>query len=50
MHARVKEPRTLGPGALDLLVEGADVAVVRTAAEAALAGSGVDACAGSPVR
>ena len=45
MHARVKEPRTLGPGALDLLVEGADVAVVRTAAEAALAGSGVDACA-----
>ncbi|MBA4011230.1 MAG: phosphoserine phosphatase SerB [Phenylobacterium sp.] len=45
VHARVKEPRTLGPGALDLLVEGADVATVRAAAEAALAGSGVDACA-----
>ena len=45
MQARVKEPRTLGPGALDLLVEGADVAAVRAAAEAALAGTGVDACA-----
>lgn len=45
MHARVKEPRTLGPGAVDLLVEAADVASVRATAEAALAGSGVDLCA-----
>ena len=41
---RVKEPRPLGPGALDLLVEAEAVAPVRAAAEAALAGRPVDVC------
>jgi phosphoserine phosphatase len=44
-QARVKEPRTLGPGAMDLLVEAAEVAAVRAAAEAALAQTRVDFCA-----
>ena len=43
-QARVKEPRPLGPGALDLLVEAQDAAAVRAAAEAALAGLAVDVC------
>jgi phosphoserine phosphatase len=42
--ARVKEPRTLGPGALDAAVEAEDAPVVRAAAEAALAGRAVDLC------
>lgn len=41
--ARVKEPRPLGPGAVDLLVEADDAPAVRTAAEAALEGP-VDVC------
>jgi phosphoserine phosphatase len=41
---RVKEPRTLGPGALDLLVEADAVDPVREAMEAALAGRPVDLC------
>jgi len=43
-HARVKEPRALGPGAVDLLVEADAIAPVRAAAEAALAGHAVDIC------
>jgi phosphoserine phosphatase len=43
-YGRVKEPRPLGPGALDLLVEGDAIAPVRKAAEAALAGRPVDIC------
>jgi phosphoserine phosphatase len=42
--ARVKEPRPLGPGALDMAVEAEDAAAVRTAAEGALAGRPVDVC------
>src|SRR5690606_24880084 len=42
--ARVKEPRPLGPGAVDLLVEASGIAEIRAAAEAALEGSGVDVC------
>ncbi|MDP3175323.1 MAG: phosphoserine phosphatase SerB [Phenylobacterium sp.] len=42
--ARVKEPRALGPGAIDLLIEGEDIAAVRAAAEAALIGRPVDIC------
>lgn len=45
MHARVKEPRTLGDGAVDLLVEADTVGLVRSTAEAWLAHSGVDICA-----
>jgi phosphoserine phosphatase len=41
---RVKEPRPLGPGALDLAVEADDVAAVREAAQAALADRPVDVC------
>jgi phosphoserine phosphatase len=41
---RVKEPRPLGPGALDLAVEADTVADVRTAARAALTGRPVDVC------
>lgn len=41
---RVKEPRPLGPGALDLFVEADAVAPVRAAAEAALANTPVDIC------
>ncbi|WP_374575825.1 phosphoserine phosphatase SerB [Phenylobacterium sp.] len=43
-RARVKEPRPLGPGALDLLVEGEDVARIRALAEAALEGQAIDVC------
>ncbi|MDZ4317281.1 MAG: phosphoserine phosphatase SerB [Phenylobacterium sp.] len=43
-HARVKEPRPLGPGAVDLLVEAEALAPVRAAALAALADVPVDAC------
>ncbi|UTP40711.1 phosphoserine phosphatase SerB [Phenylobacterium sp. LH3H17] len=43
-HARVKEPRILGPGAVDLLVEADAVASVRAAAEAALADRPIDIC------
>ena len=42
--ARVKEPRPLGLGALDLLVEAQDRAMVRSAAEKALEGLPVDVC------
>lgn len=41
---RVKEPRPLGPGALDLAVEADDLAAVRAAASEALAGEPVDVC------
>jgi phosphoserine phosphatase len=44
-HARVKEPRVLGPGAVDLLVEGKAIAPVRAAAEAAVAQWPLDVCA-----
>lgn len=44
-HARVKEPRVLGPGALDLLVEADAIAPVRAAAEAAVAQWPLDVCA-----
>ncbi|MDB5444491.1 MAG: serB [Phenylobacterium sp.] len=44
VRARVKEPRPLGPGALDLAVEADDEPAVRQAAEAALAGRPVDVC------
>jgi phosphoserine phosphatase len=43
-RARVKEPRALGPAALDLAVEAEDAKAVREAAEAALAGQAVDVC------
>jgi len=43
-HARVKEPRVLGPGALDLLVEAEAIAPVRAAAEAVLAAWPIDVC------
>ncbi|MET0293523.1 MAG: phosphoserine phosphatase SerB [Phenylobacterium sp.] len=42
--ARVKEPRPLGPGALDVLIEAADLPAVRAAALEAVAGLPVDAC------
>ncbi len=45
MHARVKEPRTLGDGAVDLLVEAEAIGPVRAAAEAALAQQPIDICA-----
>ena len=44
-HARVKEPRILGDGAVDLLVEAEAIAPVRAAAETALAAWPVDVCA-----
>jgi phosphoserine phosphatase len=44
VRARVKEPRPLGPGALDVAVEGEDLAGVRAAAEQALVGRAVDLC------
>jgi phosphoserine phosphatase len=44
LRARVKEPRPLGPGAVDLLVEGEDPAALRAAAEAVLEGLAVDVC------
>jgi phosphoserine phosphatase len=40
--ARVKEPRTLGPGAVDYLVEGEAIAPLSAAVDAALAGLQVD--------
>jgi phosphoserine phosphatase len=43
-HARVKEPRILGPGAVDLLVEAEAMAPVRAAAEAVLAAWPIDVC------
>lgn len=42
--ARVKEPRPLGPGSLDLLTEAQDVASVRAAALKAVDGLPVDVC------
>lgn len=44
-QARVKEPRVLGHGAVDLLVEASAIAPVRAAAEAALAPWPIDLCA-----
>jgi phosphoserine phosphatase len=43
-HARVKEPRPLGPDAVDLLVEGPDLVSVRHAAKQALEEMAVDHC------
>ncbi|WP_332768388.1 phosphoserine phosphatase SerB [Phenylobacterium sp.] len=43
-QARVKEPRILGPGAVDLLVEAEAIAPVRAAAEAVLADRLIDIC------
>jgi|TARA_R100000935_G_scaffold51602_1_gene78258 phosphoserine phosphatase len=43
-HARVKEPRPLGPGAVDLSVEADALAPVRDAVLAALSDMPVDAC------
>ncbi len=43
-HARVKEPRILGLGAVDLLVEAEAIGPVRAAAEAALAAWPIDVC------
>jgi phosphoserine phosphatase len=42
--ARVKEPKALGPGALDLLTEATEVGAVRAAASKALGGLPVDVC------
>ncbi|WP_304190741.1 phosphoserine phosphatase SerB [Phenylobacterium aquaticum] len=42
--ARVKEPRPLGPGALDLALEGEDLAAIRAAAASVLDGSAIDHC------
>jgi phosphoserine phosphatase len=44
VRARVKEPRPLGPLAVDLAVEADETAPVRGAAERALEGLGVDVC------
>ena len=44
VRARVKEPRPLGPGAVDLLVEAEDLAAVRTRAAELLAGMPLDHC------
>jgi phosphoserine phosphatase len=44
VRARVKEPRPLGPGALEVAVEGPDAAAVRALAEQALAARPVDLC------
>jgi len=43
-RARVKEPRPLGPGALDVSIDADDSAAVRAAAEAAVANRPVDFC------
>ena len=40
--ARVKEPRALGPGAMDYLVDGEAIAPLRVAVEAALADAPID--------
>jgi len=42
--ARVKEPRTLGPGAVDWLIEADEVSPLRDAAREAVAGLPVDVC------
>lgn len=42
--ARVKEPRRLGPGAIDLLVEGQDLLAIRAAADQIAEHLPVDAC------
>jgi len=44
LGARVKEPRTLGPGAVDWLIEADDVSTVRAAATVAVADLPVDVC------
>ena len=44
VRARVKEPRPLGEGALDLAVEADDLRAVREAAEAELADLPIDVC------
>jgi phosphoserine phosphatase len=44
LGARVKEPRTLGPGAVDWLVEADEVSAVREAAMTAVADLPVDVC------
>jgi len=44
LGARVKEPRTLGPGAVDWLVEADEVLAVRAAATEAVAALPVDVC------
>ncbi|MFC3070807.1 phosphoserine phosphatase SerB [Phenylobacterium soli] len=43
-RARVKEPRPLGPGAVDVALEAEDASAVREAAEGALEGRAVDVC------
>lgn len=43
-QARVKEPRPLGPGAVDVLVEAEDLAAVRAVANATVADMPVDVC------
>ena len=43
-RARVKEPRPLGPLAIDVAVEAEDETAVREAAEGALAGRPIDVC------
>jgi phosphoserine phosphatase len=42
--ARVKEPRPLGPGALDLALEGEHLDAIRAAAATVLEGSPIDLC------
>ena len=44
VRARVKEPRPLGPLAVDLAVEADETAPVRAAAEQSVEGQGVDVC------
>ena len=44
LGARVKEPRTLGPGAVDLLLEGGEVAALRIHVAQALGDRPIDAC------
>ena len=44
LKARVKEPRPLGPGAIDLLVEAADTAGLKAAVDQALSGQPIDFC------
>ena len=44
MGGRVKEPRILGPGAVDLLVEGGESAAMRAAIDTALASQPIDVC------
>lgn len=44
LGARVKEPRHLGPGAVDLLLEGGEVAALRTHVTQSLGDRPLDAC------